>query len=610
MFPLPFANLEEFARRIGGGGGRRFIDAWQRFVQACAANPALWMRVAQEAQQKQWQLLAGGDDKGNGQDPESRPDRRFAAPEWRENPFFDLLSRSYLVNCEAVRQMIEEVDLDEDDKRALRFLAEQYISALSPANFPATNPQVLAAAAQSGGESIARGMRKMAEDIKAGRMVANTDREAFQVGESLAAASGKVVLENRAMQLIEYAPQTAQVHARPLLLVPPCINKFYVLDLRPENSFVRALTAAGFRVFLVSWVNAGKGEADLGWDDYLRLGVIDAIDAARAISGAPKINALGFCVGGTLLVSALCVLAAKREAPVHSLTLLASLLDFSDPGDIGLFLDADAVAEYERRFGAGGLMPGRDMMHLFAALRSDDLIWPYVVGNYYRGEEPPAFDLLFWNSDSTNLPGPFFCEYVRRCYLENAIVKGESEMCGARVDPARLKLPVFAVACEKDHIVPWRGAYRSAAALGGPCDFVLAASGHIAGIVNPPQKKKGWHLQGGGARRLPADSDKWRETAKRAEGGWWPTYFRWLAAKSGKKIAAPKSCGDFRHPPREDAPGRYVRSPREIVEGERPLENVFPSGLGEWPGFAGEQPAPAARGADSDSHAATGKEQK
>ena len=243
-------------------------------------------------------------------------------------------------------------------------------------------------------------------------------------------------------------------------------------------------------------------------------------------------------------MSALCVLAAKREAPVHSLTLLASLLDFSDPGDIGLFLDADAVAEYERRFGAGGLMPGRDMMHLFAALRSDDLIWPYVVGNYYRGEEPPAFDLLFWNSDSTNLPGPFFCEYVRRCYLENAIVKGESKMCGARVDPARLKLPVFAVACEKDHIVPWRGAYRSAATLGGSCDFVLAASGHIAGIVNPPQKKKGWHLQGGGAR-LPADSDKWRETAKRAEGGWWPTYFRWLAAKSGKKIAAPKSWRRF-----------------------------------------------------------------
>ena len=435
------------------------------------------------------------------------------------------------------------------------------MDAASPANFPLTNPEILEETAKTGGKNFAEGMKNLAEDMQSGT-IGNTDKTAFTVGGNIAAAPGKIVFQNDIIQLIEYAPQTATVHARPLLIVPPCINKYYILDLQKQNSFVRHAVAAGQRVFLISWVNAGARHRKLNWDFYLREGVFAAADAVRAVSGQAKINALGFCIGGTMLASALAVLAHEKEFPAQSLTLLAAMLDFSDSGDIGLFIDEEYVAAREKQFAEGGLADGAELARGFAVLRPNDLIWPYVINNYYRGKKPAAFDLLFWNADSTNLPGPMFAEYLRAAYLENRIAKSKAEFCGAPVNLRAVKIPAYAVACEKDHIVPWRSAYESARLLGGETRFVLAGGGHIAGIVNPPAAKKGRNRAAAASAK---NADEWFAAAKVREGSWWDDWLEWLKKHSGRRIAAPKKPGNVRHPPLEDAPGSYVRAPRVNV---------------------------------------------
>ena len=367
------------------------------------------------------------------------------------------------------------------------------------------------------------------------------------------------------MQLIEYAPQTPQVHKLPLLVVPPCINKYYILDLTAQKSLVAHLLAAGQRVFLISWVNAGEAARELEWDDYLRDGVMAAIDAVQHITRQEKINTMGFCIGGTLLVCALAALAAGGAQPARSVSLLAAMLDFSDTGEIGLFIDEESVAEREAEFAQGGLVNGGELARGFAALRPNDLIWPYVIGNYYQGKNPPAFDLLFWNADSTNLPGRMFAQYLRQTYLENQISRGVAEMCGEAIDVADIEAAVYAVACEKDHIVPWETAYLSTKLFDGEAQFILAASGHIAGIVNPPAAGKGWHIAGGNAA---ADAQGWRSKAQQRDGSWWEHWFAFLAKHGGGKVAAPQRAGNVRYPPLEDAPGRYVSMPRPRLPGE------------------------------------------
>ena len=450
---------------------------------------------------------------------------------------------------------LDAAPADAQTKAQWQFALRQVQDALSPANFLATNPEALQLAVDSGGASLAEGMRLFLQDLAKGR-ISMTDDQAFEVGRNVATTPGSIVFENELMQLIQYAPVTPKVYARPLLIVPPCINKYYILDLQPENSLVAHAVAQGHTVFLVSWRNVSAAQGHLGWDDYLELGVIAAIDTAQAISGADRVNTLGFCVGGTLLACALAVLAARGQQKACSMTLLTTMLDFSDTGEIGQLVDERGVAMRETTIGHGGLLQGRELAQVFASLRANDLIWPYVVNGYLKGKAPPAFDLLFWNGDDTNLPGPMFCWYLRNAYLENKLgVPGATVQCGEAVDFASIDVPAFLYASRDDHIVPWRTAYASTRLLGGDTTFVLGASGHIAGVINPPAKNKRNHWVGD----MDIESQRWLDTAQSVPGSWWPAWTDWLAGHAGAQVKAPKQAGTRKFPVIEPAPGRYVK---------------------------------------------------
>ncbi len=492
-------------------------------------------------------------------EPVAKPDpgdRRFASREWRENPYYDYLKQSYLLASRYLLELADAAALEGQAKERLRFATRQWVDAMCPANFAATNPEALAAALASRGESIAKGLANLIADAKKGR-VSQSDESMFELGRNLAVTPGAVVYENDLMQLIQYAPATAQVGARPLVMVPPCINKFYILDLQPENSFVRYALEEGNTVFMVSWRNVQADQGHRSWDDYLELGVFEAFRVAREIARADKVNALGFCVGGTLLGAALAVLAARGEESVASATFLATMLDFRDTGQIGLFVDEASVAQREASLGAGGILPGAELATVFSSLRANDLIWPYVVNNYLKGGSPAAFDLLYWNADSTNLPGPMYCWYLRNTYLENRLcVPGAVKNCGVDVDLGRVNLPAFILATREDHIVPWRSAYLSLAHLGGDKEFVLGASGHVAGVVNPAAKGKRSYWSGG---PYPQDADAWLAAAKQTPGSWWPRWSQWLAAHKGRARKAPAAPGNAAYRAIEPAPGRYVK---------------------------------------------------
>jgi polyhydroxyalkanoate synthase len=371
-----------------------------------------------------------------------------------------------------------------------------------------------------------------------------------------------VVYENDLIQLIQYSPLTDKVHERPLVMVPPCINKFYIMDLQPENSLVRYAVEQGNTVFMVSWRNVKPPLDKLTWDDYLDMGVIAALEEARAITGADKVNALGFCIGGTLLASALAVLAKKRRKPVASLTLMTALLEFSDVGEIRVYIDKNFVAKREKQLSKGGIVPGAELASAFSSLRANDLVWSYVVSNYLKGQQPPAFDLLYWNGDSTNLPGPMYAYYLRNTYDDNKLVQPDAlTMCGVPVDLGRVDMPAFVFAAREDHIVPWKGGYESARYLGGTVKFVLGASGHIAGSINPAAKGKRsfWTNE-----RLGDDPDKWFAQSKEVPGSWWVPWTKWLKPYAGKLVAARTKLGDAKHRPIEPAPGRYVKERAEI----------------------------------------------
>ena len=457
----------------------------------------------------------------------------------------------------AMQGALGAAPLDERSKAQWGFALRQVIDAMSPANCLATNPEALQAALDSGGGSLVEGARLFLEDVARGR-VSMSDDAAFEVGRNVATSPGSVVFENELMQLIQYAPSTAKVHKRPLVIVPPCINKFYILDLQPDNSLVAYAVAQGHTVFLVSWRNVGAGQGALTWDDYIEQGVLQALDVARRIGRADRVNTLGFCIGGTLLASALAVAAARGEEPAASVTLLTAMLDFSDTGELGLMVDETMVAAREATIGRGGLLRGRELAQVFAALRANDLIWPYVVNGYLKGRAPAAFDLLFWNGDDTNLPGPMYCWYLRNTYLENRLREpGGTVQCGVPVDLSRIAAPAFVYASREDHIVPWKTAYAGVGLLGGETRFVLGASGHIAGVINPPAKRKRSHWIG----NLAPDAQAWLDGADSVEGSWWPAWSDWLATHAGAQVAARRVPGSAEFPVIEPAPGRYVKTP-------------------------------------------------
>jgi polyhydroxyalkanoate synthase len=484
-------------------------------------------------------------------------DRRFNAAAWREQPYFDFLKQSYLLHAEYVNALARLAQVPQTDRRRLEFATRQYLDAIAPTNFPATNPVVLEKAIATEGASVVQGLRNLAEDTQKGR-ITMSDEHAFAVGRNLAVTPGSVVFRNELIELIQYDASTPTVHKRPLVIIPPCINKYYILDLTPANSFVRHAVAQGHTVFVISWRNIPEELGGLTWDDYLERGALAAIRVAQEISGSRTVNALGFCVGGTLLACALGVLAARKDASVASATFLTTMLDFSDPGEIGVYISRDALAAREASLLAGQRVHGSELAGAFASLRANDLVWNYVVNNYLKGETPPAFDLLYWNGDSSNLPGPWYVYYLANMYLDNRLREpGALTMAGAQIDLSRVRVPAYVYASRDDHIVPWRSAYRTTALLGGDCAFVLGASGHIAGVINPPQppRRNYW------CNDLITDAaDDWLDRAQSVPGSWWPHWADWLAPHGGARRPAPKGTGSSAHPVLGPAPGTYVRA--------------------------------------------------
>lgn len=494
-------------------------------------------------------------------------DRRFSDPAWQANPMSKFLSAAYQLNANTLMSLAEAVESDPKTKARLRFAVEQWMAASAPSNFLALNAEAQKKAIDSKGQSIAKGMANMLHDMKQGH-VSMTDESIFEVGKNVATTEGAVVFENEFFQLLEYKPLTDKVYERPFLMVPPCINKFYILDLQPENSLIRYATAQGHRTFVLSWRNPDQSMAGKTWDDYIEHAAIKAIKVVQEITGADTLNALGFCVGGTILATALAVLAARGEKPVESATLLTSLLDFTDTGILDIFIDETSVKYREAEMGKGGLLKGKDLASTFSFLRPNDLVWNYVVGNYLKGETPPPFDLLYWNSDSTNLPGPFYAWYLRNTYFENNLIKpGKLAVCGEKIDLGKLDMPFYIYGSREDHIVPIGGAYASTQVLPGKKRFVMGASGHIAGVINPPAKKKRSYWTNdklattkSAGDKFPAAQEDWQKDATEHAGSWWPDWSDWLQAHAGKQIAAPKTYGSRNYKVIEPAPGRYVKA--------------------------------------------------
>ncbi|HSI59289.1 MAG TPA: class I poly(R)-hydroxyalkanoic acid synthase [Ideonella sp.] len=488
-------------------------------------------------------------------------DRRFAAKDWGANPAAAYTAQMYLLNARTLMQMADSLEGDEKTKGRIRFAVQQWVDLMSPSNFLALNPEAQRKALDSKGESIAQGMQQLLHDVRQGH-VSQTDESLFEVGRNVATTEGSVVFENEFFQLLEYKPLTPKVYERPMLFVPPCINKYYILDLQPDNSLIRYTVSQGHRVFVVSWRNPDDAMVAHTWDDYIENAAIEAIHTVQDLTGAKTIDTLGFCVGGTILSTALAVLAARGEHPAQSVTLLTTFLDFDDTGILDLFVDESSVRLREMTLGAQAptgpaLLKGQELATTFSFLRPNDLVWNYVVGNYLKGETPPPFDLLYWNSDSTNLPGPMYCWYLRNTYLENKLkVPGALTVCGEQVDLGLIKAPVYIYGSREDHIVPWQGAYASTALLKGKKRFVLGASGHIAGVINPPKSNKRSHWI---ADKLPASADDWFASAQEHPGSWWTDWAAWLATHGGSQVAAPKTPGSRKYKAIEPAPGRYVK---------------------------------------------------
>ena len=498
------------------------------------------------------------------QGPNVRPpgDRRFASDAWASNPMAAFAAAAYLLNARTLMAMADAVQGDAKTRTRVRFAVQQWIDASAPSNFLAFNAEAQKKAIDTQGESIAKGMANLLHDMKQGH-VSMTDESVFEVGKNVATTEGAVVFENELFQLIEYKPLTEKVHERPFLFIPPCINKFYILDLQPDNSVVRYLIEQGHHAFMLSWRNPDASMAQTTWDDYIEKGAITAIKTVQDLTRKPDINALGFCVGGTILSNALAVLAARGEKPVHSATFLTALLDFTHTGVLDLFIDEGFVRMRELQFGQGGLMPASDLSTTFSFLRPNDLVWNYVVGNYLKGETPPPFDLLYWNSDSTNLPGPMYAWYLRNTYLENKLITpGAVEVCGEKIDFNKVDIPVYIYGSREDHIVPIEGAYASTQVLPGEKRFVMGASGHIAGVINPVKKNKRSYWTND---ELPASHEDWLAGATEHPGSWWADWSGWLEQQGGKLVMAPKRYGSTKYKEIEPAPGRYVKAKASLM---------------------------------------------
>ncbi len=544
---------------------------WQNFLKPLPAMPGAMAQLAElnaqiepatlaKLQADYVQELGKLWESAMASKPVELADKRFAAPAWQSNTMMGFNAAAYLLNARFLTAMADAVKASPKTRQKICFSVQQMIDAMSPANFLVTNPEAQQKLIESKGESLAKGVAHMLADLKKGR-ISQTDESAFEVGRNVATTEGAVVFENELFQLLQYKPLTKTVFERPLLIMPPCINKFYILDLQPENSLVRYAVSEGHTVFLISWRNPDNSLGTKTWDDYTEHAAFKAIEVVQEISGQKQINALGFCVGGTILSTALALLYARGEKPIASLTLLTAFLDFSDTGVIDVFIDENQVALREQAIGNSGLMQGKDFASTFSSLRSNDLVWNYVKANYLKGEDPPPFDLLYWNADSTNMPGPMFCWYLRNLYLEDRLkVPGKLTVLGQPVDLSKISTPSFIYASREDHIVPWQAAFASTNLL-NPKNrklnrFVLGASGHIAGVINAPSKNKRcyWINDKGSA-----SAQEWIANATEMPGSWWVQWSAFLGKYAGKQVKPPRHYGNAKYPPIEATPGRYVK---------------------------------------------------
>jgi polyhydroxyalkanoate synthase subunit PhaC len=487
-------------------------------------------------------------------------DRRFRDDAWKENEVFDFIKQSYLLSARFVQDVVTHVDgLDAHTAQKVDFYARQFVDAMSPSNFLLTNPEVLRKTAETGGDNLIKGLQNLLSDLERGRgklRIKMTDMEAFKIGENIAVTPGKVVFQNELMQLIQYSPTTDKVLKRPLVIFPPWINKFYILDLRPKNSFVRWAVAQGHTVFMVSWVNPDERLADRGFDDYMREGVLAALDAIEAATGERGVNAIGYCLGGTLLGTALAYMAASDDDRVRSATYFVSMLDFRESGELNVFIDEEQLKMLEEKMNKRGFLEGSEMANTFNMLRANDLIWSFVVNNYLMGNDPFPFDLLYWNSDSTRMPARMHSFYLRNMYQENRLAQpGGITIDGVGIDLSRVKVPAYFISTREDHIAPWKTTYTGTHMLGGKSRFVLAASGHIAGVVNPPEGGKYSHWIN---PDLPERAEDWFAGATEIAGSWWPDWQRWVTALDKRQVKA-RQPGDGKLPVIEDAPGSYVK---------------------------------------------------
>jgi len=491
--------------------------------------------------------------------------RRFRGEAWANSPLSLFQAHAWQLYADTLQELARITTKSPAVRDRLAFYAMQWSEMWSPANFLATNPESQQKFFQSQGQSLVKGIQNFLQDIRKGRLT-QVDESAFQVGKNLAITPGAVIYQNELFQLIQYSPSTDEVYERPLLIVPPCINKFYILDLQPDNSFVKYAVDQGHTVYLISWRNPMPNDNDgvryATWGDYIEHGVLQAIKVVQDISKQKTINTLGFCVGGTLLASALSIAKARNEAPSHSMTLLTSMLDFHDVGVMDVFVDEHSAQSFEWQLADGKLMSAAQLANTFSMLRPSELVWNYVTSNYLEGETPPAFDILYWNSDGTNLPGTFFSWYFRNTYLENNLaVPGKITVDGTPIDFTVLDMPTYIYASKDDHIVPWGTAFASIRQVSGERRFVLGASGHIAGVINPPaaNRRNYWAYDDDAELDKHAVPDKWLATAPKHEGSWWPDWTSWIAAQGGKKVAAPKALGNKDYTEIEAAPGSYVQ---------------------------------------------------
>ncbi len=545
-------------------------QAWKTLAQIAerwSADPARMVEAQSALATKYMDLWSGTLRRLSGEQarPSIEPapsDKRFNHPDWEDHPLFDFIKQAYLLMTEWVERMVDNTEgIDDHTRHKAQFYIRQLTAALAPTNFIFTNPELMRETLEHNGENLVNGMRMLAEDIEKGNgelKLRQSDDSQFGVGKNLAMTPGKVVFQNDLMQLIQYAPATDKVLKRPLMIVPPWINKFYILDLNQDKSFIRWAVEQGHTVFTISWVNPDQNMAAKSFADYVKEGPMTALDVIKEITGESKVNAIGYCVGGTLLSVTLAYMAAIKDRRIASATLLTTQVDFTFAGDLLVFVDEEQVAALEEEMERTGYLAGSRMATAFNMLRANDLIWPYVINNYLKGRQPFPFDLLYWNADATRMPAANHSYYLRNCYLENRLSAGELAIDGKKLDLSKVKTPIFNLATREDHIAPAKSVYFGSKCFGGPVDFVLAGSGHIAGVINPPARNKYQYWTGPAPWTNDADYDTWIGAAETTAGSWWPYWQSWIEDHNDKRAAA-RAPGSKTHPPIEDAPGAYVK---------------------------------------------------